>query len=98
MERNCNRLCIMAFGLAVGIIWMAGIVIMGIAADFSTSSGYGMLFVNLIKNIYPGYGVSLQGIIIGGVWALIDGFFAGVFIAWFYNMFASCCSKCNKPE
>lgn len=94
MEKNCCRLCLMAFGLSIGIVWMAVVVIIGMMADF-TATGYGMPFVNALSQMYVGYNATWLGITIGAVWAFIDGVIIGVAIAWFYNTFGLNCKKCN---
>lgn len=38
-----------------------------------------------LGRVYPGYRATAIGSIIGGVWGLIDGFFAGWAYAWLYN-------------
>jgi hypothetical protein len=38
-----------------------------------------------IGHIYRGYTISLLGSLIGLAWALADGFFGGIVIAWVYN-------------
>ena len=48
----------------------------------------GRAFVHCLRSFYLGYGASIVGAIIGAVWAVVDGFFAGFVIAWIYNMVA----------
>ena len=50
--------------------------------------GWGAPVVTVLGSFYIGYGASIVGAIIGAVWAVVDGFVAGVVIAWIYNMVA----------
>lgn len=73
------------FGIAIGVVWAAGVLLAGLAA----MTGYGAVFVNALGSVYLGYGASIIGALIGAVWALIDGLVAGALIAWVYNRVAS---------
>jgi len=80
-QRDCSKF---ALALAVGIILAVYILFTGITAwlfDWGTS------LVEVISSLYIGYAASLSGAIIGTVWAFIDGFIAGLLIAWLYNKF-----------
>jgi len=70
-------------GVAFGVIWAGGILVLGILVALF---GYGTLFMKTLASIYAGYGSSLGGIIIGTILALIDGFCAGFLIGWIYNL------------
>ena len=52
--------------------------------------GVGVPWLGIIASIYVGFNLSFIGIIIGLVWAIIDGFVVGIILAWSYNAF-SCC-------
>lgn len=79
-----NRLQPVALGVALGILGAAYIFIVGITAIF----GWGAGIVEPIGTFYIGYGPTIGGAIIGAIWAFVDGFIAGVVIAWLYNMLA----------
>lgn len=51
---------------------------------------YGEAFLNLVSSVYPGYKVvgSFGSVIVGTLYALVDGAVGGVLFAWMYNMFA----------
>jgi hypothetical protein len=49
--------------------------------------GWGMLVVQVLSSLYIGYGPTFVGTIAGAVWAFVDGFVAGVLIAWLYKQF-----------
>jgi hypothetical protein len=74
----------LALGTAIGVLWAIYIFFAGIAAMF----GWGVALVETLASFYIGYGASIAGAIVGAIWAFVDGFVAGVVIAWIYNMVA----------
>jgi hypothetical protein len=79
-----NRCQPFALGVAIGVLWAIYIFFLGIFAMF----GWGAALVLPMASLYIGYSASIIGAIIGGIWAFIDGFVAGVVIAWVYNLIA----------
>jgi hypothetical protein len=79
-----NKCQPVALGIAIGVVWAAYIFIAGITAMF----GWGNAFVDLMASCYIGYSASILGAIIGGIWALVDGFIGGFCIGWLYNRLA----------
>jgi hypothetical protein len=73
-----------ALGVAIGVVWAAYVFLMGIGAMFD----WGVTLVDEISSLYIGYGPSIRGAIIGGIWGFVDGYIAGVVIAWIYNRLA----------
>jgi hypothetical protein len=51
--------------------------------------GWGTALIAPLASLYIGYSASILGAIIGVIWAFIDGFVAGVVIAWIYNFIAT---------
>jgi hypothetical protein len=49
--------------------------------------GYGMLFMEVLASIYPGFhgGVRIGDLLIGTLYALVDGAIGGALFAWLYN-------------
>jgi hypothetical protein len=80
-----NKLNVKALGLAIGIVWASGVVFCII---FSIKTKICEEFVKIISSLYLGVDVSLKGAALGGVWAFLDGAFAGILIAIIYNFFA----------
>ena len=78
-----SKLNVKAFGVSLGILWGAGVLLVGLMAQ----KGYGLPFVDFIGSVYIGYGPSLQGAIIGGLWAFVDAGVGGLIFAWLYNKF-----------
>ncbi len=73
-----------AMGVAVGLLWGACMLLMGLANLIWP--GYGVAFLNLVASIYPGYEIGGFGsVIVGTLYALVDGAIAGVIVAWLYN-------------
>lgn len=79
-----NKCQPLALGIAIGVLWAVSVFLAGIFAMF----GWGVAFVQVLASFYLGYGASIVGAIIGGIWAAIDGFIAGFLIAWIYNKVA----------
>ena len=79
-----NKFSPNALGIAVGVLWATYVFFCGITAMF----GWGIALVDAISSLYIGYGPSVVGAIIGAVWAFVDGYIAGVVIAWLYNKLA----------
>lgn len=72
-----------ALGLTLGILWALGMLLMGVASMFF---GYGTEIVDMMGTVYLGAGSgSWVAILLGGVWAFVDGFVCGFLIAWVYN-------------
>jgi hypothetical protein len=82
------KLNIKAFCLTIGIIWAVAVFLVGIANLIW--SGYGGSFLQLLASIYPGYDASpsFGSVIVGTLYALLDGLVLGLVIAWLYNLFA----------
>ncbi|MDY6863307.1 MAG: bacteriophage holin [Thermodesulfobacteriota bacterium] len=77
-----NNLNILSLGLSLGITWAAGIFFLGIMAWLLD---WGTAIVEISSALYIGYKATPLGIMIGTVWAFVDGFIGGVIIAWLYN-------------
>ena len=81
------RLNLKAFTLTCGILSGVAVFIVGIGNIIS--SGYGTMFLQLMASIYPGYDASptIGSVIVGTLYALVDGAIAGLIFAWLYNLF-----------
>ena len=79
-----NRCQPLALGVAIGVLWAFYVFFAAIFAIF----GWGTALVEIFASFYIGYGASIVGAIIGAIWAFVDGFVAGVVIAWVYNLVA----------
>jgi len=90
-EYNRTKLHAWSFGLAFGIVWALGLLIMGWLAALS---GWGIGLVNVIGSVYLGYSPTFGGAIIGAIWGFVDLFIGGVILAAIYNVCA--CRKTNS--
>jgi hypothetical protein len=79
-----SKLQPLALGIAIGVLWALSVFFAGIFAMFD----WGNAFVETLASFYLGYNASFVGAIVGALWAVIDGFVAGVVIAWIYNRVA----------
>lgn len=78
------RLSVRAFAVAVGLIWAACLFLVGVA--HLIWPGYGLAFLQFSESIYPGYMVGGFGsVIVGTLYALVDGLIGGAVLAWLYN-------------
>ena len=78
------RLNLKALATALSICWGAGVFVVGLAHLFWPA--YGASFLDLVASIYPGYRVGGFGsVIVGTLYALLDGAVCGCVIGWIYN-------------
>ena len=91
------RLNIRAFMLTFAILWAAAVLLTGIANLFS--SQYGTAFLQLMASIYPGYDASrtFVSVIVGTLYAFVDGAVCGVAFAWLYNLLLVKGSPAKEP-
>jgi hypothetical protein len=84
-EGGAVKFRIRALALAVGLMWGAGIFIVGVAN--LASAGYGSVFLQLLASVYPGYSAtaSFGQVIIATLYGLVDGAIGGAIFAWLYN-------------
>jgi len=82
------KLSIRGLALAGGLIWGGSVLFVGLIGQ--ASPGYGHEFLVLAGSIYPGFKVdgSLGDLIVGALYALLDGAVGGAIFAWLYNLFA----------
>ena len=81
MTTETTELDVRGFGLACGLLWSGAVVILGITARF----GWGKRWQRLLADVYRGYDESTSGLIVGAVWAFIDGLSGGYAFSWLYN-------------
>ena len=83
------RLSVKGLTLACGIVWALGVFCVG-AANLIWPS-YGVEFLRLIASAYPGYKAMHAGfgaVVVGTLYALVDGAVCGAIVAAIYN----CCA------
>lgn len=81
------KLDLKALAFTSGILWAVAVLITGIANLIW--SGYGTAFLQVMASIYPGYDAarSFGAVIVGALYALVDGAVCGLIFAWLYNLF-----------
>lgn len=82
------RLNTVAMAVAFGLFWGACVFVVGVINLIWPS--YGQAFLQICASIYPGYhpGAGLGSVIVGSIYALIDGIIGGAILSWLYNLFA----------
>ncbi len=83
------RLSTKAMAWTAGILWAAAIFLTGVLNLIWP--GYAIAFLDMAKSIYPGYAHigGFAGVIVGTLYALVDGLVCGVIFAWLYNTLAA---------
>ncbi len=82
------KLSIKALALSFAIIWGAVVLLVGVS--HLIWPGYGTAFLEAVASVYPGYSVGGFGsVILGTLYALLDGAIGGVILAWLYNKLAA---------
>ncbi|MDD4287080.1 MAG: bacteriophage holin [Candidatus Peribacteraceae bacterium] len=74
-----------AFALTCGIFWAASLMLIAV---LTMKTGLGLSFVNMVSEVYLGYGSTLVGALLGAVWGFLDGLVCGAIFAWLYNKIA----------
>ncbi len=95
MAKEAARLGVLGFGLALGVMWGVGMLLVGL---FGWQVNYGVDFVNAMGSVYIGFGPTLKGSLLGALWGFVDGFIGGVVLAWLYNMFTCNSRKCKPSD
>ncbi|MFQ5918400.1 MAG: hypothetical protein ACE5I0_11380 [Candidatus Binatia bacterium] len=79
------KLSLKALTLTVAILWGATFLV--VAGANLLWPPYGAAFLEIMSSIYPGYeAAGTQGsVIVGTLYALLDGAIGGALFAWIYN-------------
>ncbi|OGP59890.1 MAG: hypothetical protein A2162_10075 [Deltaproteobacteria bacterium RBG_13_52_11b] len=82
------KLNIRALALSIAILWGLAVFIVGLANIIWP--GYGVAFLQLLASVYPGYHAtgSFGDLIVGILYALVDGLIGSLIFGWVYNFFA----------
>ncbi len=82
------KLSVKNLGITAGVIWGGAVLLVGLA--HLVWPNYGTAFLELAASIYPGYEIGGFGsVIIGSLYALLDGGIGGAIFAWLYNTLAA---------
>ncbi len=76
-----------AFGLAGGILWGAGVLVLALWAGQNPEAWGGALteLVTWLGQFYKGLEPSTQGAVAGGLWGFVDAGVGCWVFAWLYN-------------
>jgi hypothetical protein len=79
------RLSLRGLALSFGILWGGCVFLVGLGNLVWPE--YGTALLDIARSIYPGYGKTsgLWGVIVGTLYALLDGAIAGLIFGWLYN-------------
>lgn len=82
------RISVSALAFTLGVFWGAAMLIVALANLIWPS--YGRAFLDLAASVYPGYrpDSGVGSVIVGTLYALLDGAVAGAVVAWLYNAVA----------
>ena len=77
-----------ALTITSALVWGSAILVVGLAN--LVWSPYGGAFLELIASIYPGYQAagSIGNVMVGTIYAMLDGGVGGLVFAMLYNFFA----------
>ena len=91
------KLSIRGMAIAIALVWAGSLFFTGVINRFFPD--YGWWFLKMVDSIYPGYiaAYGLKNLIVGVLYALLDGAIAGALFAWIYNMASGCCG-CKKHQ
>ena len=81
------KLSVKGLALASAVLWGAALFLTGILNLIFPK--YGVAMLDLMRSIYPGYAAmsGFLGVIVGTLYALVDGAICGALLAWLYNTF-----------
>ena len=77
-----EKLNSIALGAAASLTFAIIIIFLGTLAYFTNQ---GNEIIEIISTLYIGYEPTVQGITIGAIWALIDGFIIGIIFGLIHN-------------
>jgi len=83
MASETPRLDAWAFGMACGLLWAGGVVVLGLIARV----GWGKRWERLLADLYRGYNETVPGLAVGAAWAFFDAFSGGYVVGRLYNRF-----------
>ena len=92
-EKGPMKLNVKAAAVSVALFWGAVMFLMALA-NLKWPS-YGQAFLDLIASVYPGYKAtaSFGQVVVGTLYAVVDGAVCGLVFAWLYNLFVGAASK-----
>jgi hypothetical protein len=82
------KLSICALTITAAILWGGAVLFCGILNLIWPS--YGVAFLQMVSSIYPGYHATrtLGSVVVGTLYAMLDGAVCGLLFGWLYNRLA----------
>ena len=82
------KLNLRALTVSLAVLWGGSVFLVGLANLIWP--GYAAAFLNLLASIYPGYHASgsFGDLIVGTLYAVLDGAVGGLTFGWLYNSLA----------
>ena len=82
------RLSIKALAITAALLWSGALLFAGLIN--LAAPAYAVQYLKLLSSIYPGYHASgtVVDLLVGFVYALVDGALAGLLFGWLYNLVA----------
>jgi len=89
------KLSIRALTIVLSLLWGGAVLLVGLANLVFQS--YGVAFLQAVSSVYPGFRAAgtFGDVLVGTVYALVDGAFCGLFVGWLYNGFATGWGRAN---
>ncbi len=82
------RLNVQSLAITTAVLFGGSVLLVGSAHVIWP--GYGSEFLSMAASIYPGYSVGGFGsVIVGTLYAALDGAIGGAILAWLYNRLAA---------
>ena len=95
-SHNGTRPVALPLAGAMGIVWGLSVLGMGITTIYTTS--YAHKIVELLANMYCGYGPTWRGAFLGLAWGFGDAFLGTLIIVGVYRLLACCCARGTSAE
>jgi hypothetical protein len=82
------KLSVKSLTITVAVLWGISFFVVSVANLIWPP--YGAAFLSIISSLYPGYESigTFGSVIVGTLYALVDGAVCGAVFAWLYNIFA----------
>ena len=81
------RVSVRGLTLALALLWGGCVLLVGVIN--LAVPAYGLNFLQLLSSVYPGFHASrgFADVIVGTVYAIVDGAIGGLVFGWLYNLF-----------
>ncbi len=82
------KLSIRALTIVLSLLWGGCVLLVGLVNLASPS--YGVAFLQMASSVYPGFRAAgtVGDVLVGAIYALVDGAICGLVFGWLYNGFA----------